>query len=64
MELKKGIIYIPRKGKRGPVKFLGICLPVNIRLVLDEIAAIKGLSKKHIAEVTFDNACKLFRINK
>ena len=38
--------------------------PVNIRLVLDEIAAIKGLSKKHIAEVTFDNACKLFRINK
>ena len=30
----------------------------------DEIANIKGLSKKHIAEVTFDNACKLFRINK
>ena len=38
--------------------------PVNIRLILDEIANIKGLSKKHIAEVTFDNACRLFRINK
>lgn len=38
--------------------------PVNIRLILDEIANIKGLSKKHIAEVTFDNACKLFGIKK
>lgn len=36
--------------------------PVNIRLILDEIAAIKGLSKKHIAEVTFENTCRLFRI--
>lgn len=36
--------------------------PVNIRLILDQIAEIKGLSKKHIAEVTYDNACRLFRI--
>ena len=38
--------------------------PVNIRLILDEIAELKGLSKKHISEVTYDNACKLFRIEK
>lgn len=38
--------------------------PVNVRLVLDEIAELKGLSKKHIAEVTFDNACRLFKIEK
>lgn len=36
--------------------------PVNIRLILDTIAEIKGLSKKHIAEVTYDNACRLFNI--
>lgn len=38
--------------------------PVNIRLILDEISDIKGLSKKHIADVTYDNACRLFRIEK
>lgn len=38
--------------------------PINIRLILDEIAALKGLSKKHISEVTYDNACKLFKIEK
>ena len=38
--------------------------PRNLRLVLDEIANLKGLSKKHIASVTFDNACKLFGIQK
>lgn len=36
--------------------------PVNIRLILDEISNIKNLSKKHIAEVTFSNACRLFNI--
>lgn len=36
--------------------------PVNIRLILDEISAIKGLSKKHVAEVTYNNACRLFKI--
>ena len=30
--------------------------------VLDEIARLKGLSKKHIADVTFKNSCKLFGI--
>ena len=36
--------------------------PKNLGLVLDEIANLKGLSKKHIADVTFKNACKLFGI--
>lgn len=38
--------------------------PVNLRLILDEISNLKNLSKKHIAEVTFDNACRLFNIEK
>ena len=36
--------------------------PKNLGLVLDEIAKLKGLSKKHIADVTFKNACRLFGI--
>lgn len=36
--------------------------PRNLRLVLDEVASLKDLSKKHIADVTFKNACKLFNI--
>jgi LmbE family N-acetylglucosaminyl deacetylase len=45
MELKKGIIYIPRKGKRGPVKFLGICLrPTDC-----EVMAIDGIQRGYRA---------------
>ena len=36
--------------------------PLNIRLVLDEIANLKGISKKHVAEETYNNALKLFNI--
>ena len=36
--------------------------PKNIALVLDEVARIKGLSKKHISEIIFKNSCKLFNI--
>lgn len=36
--------------------------PVNIRLILDEIASIRGISKKHVAEVTYNNGCRLFNI--
>ena len=36
--------------------------PANIRLVLDEIAVQKNMSKKHIAEVTYENAMRLFKI--
>ena len=36
--------------------------PSNIRLVLDAISEIKNVSKKHVAEVTYNNAIKLFKI--
>ena len=36
--------------------------PKNLGLVLDEIARLKDLSKKHIADVTFNNSIKLFGI--
>lgn len=36
--------------------------PKNLGLVLDEIARLKDLSKKHIADVTFKNSLKLFKI--
>ena len=37
--------------------------PKNLGIILDEISRIKELSKKHVAEVTFSNACELFKIN-
>ena len=36
--------------------------PKNIALVVDEITRLKGLSKKHIIDATFNNACRLFNI--
>ena len=36
--------------------------PKNIALVIDEITRIKGISKKHILEVIYDNSCKLFHL--
>lgn len=36
--------------------------PKNIALVIDEITRIKGLSKKHIIDVIYDNSCKLFHV--
>lgn len=36
--------------------------PRNLRIILDEIANQKQLSKKHIADLTFKNTCKLFGI--
>ena len=38
--------------------------PRNLGLILDEVARIKNLSKKHVAEVTFNNTCELFLKNK
>lgn len=37
--------------------------PENIRYVIDEIARIRGISKKQVAERTYSNACKLLKIN-
>ena len=36
--------------------------PKNIALVVDEITRLKGLSKKHILDVIYQNSCKLFNI--
>lgn len=36
--------------------------PKNLGIILDEISRLKDLSKKHVAEVTFNNACELFGI--
>lgn len=36
--------------------------PKNIALVIDEITRLKGLSKKHILEVIYNNSCKLFHV--
>ena len=34
--------------------------PKNIVLIIDEVTRLKGLSKKHILDVTYNNANKLF----
>lgn len=36
--------------------------PKNIALVVDEIARIKNLSKKHILDVLYENSCKVFHV--
>ena len=36
--------------------------PKNIALVIDEITRIKGLSKKHVLDVIYQNSCKLFNV--
>ena len=44
----------PHRGEKNEPKF--ICL------VSEEIARLKGISKKHVDQVTYDNALKLFKI--
>ena len=36
--------------------------PKNIALVIDEIARLKGISKKHILDVLYQNSCNLFHV--
>ena len=36
--------------------------PKNIALVIDEITRIKGISKKHVMDVCYNNALKLFNL--
>ena len=36
--------------------------PANISLIVDVIADIRGMSKKHLLDVLFQNSCKLFNI--
>lgn len=49
--------YLPPHPLRGTINE-----PKNIRLILDEIETIRGISKKHIADIVFNNALRLFNI--
>ena len=45
----------PHRGEKNEPKY--ICL------VAEEIARLKDISKKHVEQVTYENACKLFNIH-
>ena len=45
----------PHRGEKNEPKY--ICL------VVEEIARLKDISKKHVEQVTYSNACKLFKID-
>ena len=47
---------VPNRGKRNS--------SLNLPYVAEELAAIKGLSREKIEEITFENGLKLYRINK
>ena len=49
--------YLSPRPLRGTVNE-----PKNIALVIDEITRIKGISKKHILDVIYENSCKLFNV--
>jgi len=36
--------------------------PANVALVLDAIADIRNMSKKHLADILYKNSCELFKI--
>ena len=36
--------------------------PANISLVVDEIARIRDMSKKHLLDVLYQNSCDLFKL--
>ena len=36
--------------------------PANISLVIDAIADLRGMSKKHLLDVLYQNSCKLFNL--
>lgn len=47
---------VPNRGKRNS--------SLNLPYVAEELAAIKGLSREKIEEITFENGLKLYRINR
>ena len=36
--------------------------PANISLIVDEIANIRQMSKKHLLDVLYKNSCELFKL--
>ena len=49
--------YLPPHPLRGTVNE-----PANISLIVDAIADIKKMSKKHLLDVLYQNSCKLFNL--
>lgn len=49
--------YLAPHPLRGTVN-----VPKNIALVVDEITSLRGISKKHIEEATYNNACHILNI--
>ena len=49
--------YLPPHPHRGTINE-----PKNIALIVDEVANLKGISKKHILDVLYKNSCALFNI--
>lgn len=50
--------YLAPHPLRGTVNY-----PKNIALVVDEISVLRDLSRKHIEEATYKNACRLLKID-
>lgn len=50
--------YLAPHPLRGTVNY-----PKNISLIVDEIAKLRGISRKHLEEITYQNTCKLLNIN-
>ena len=49
--------YLPPHPLRGTINE-----PANISLIIDAIADIKKMSKKHLLDVLYQNSCKLFNL--
>jgi TatD DNase family protein len=47
---------VPMRGKRN--------FPLFLRYVIEKIADIRGISPKHVAEITYLNACNFFLVEK
>ena len=50
--------YLAPHPLRGTINY-----PKNISLVVDEIARLRDISRKHLEDATYKNACKLLNIN-
>ena len=44
----------PNRGKRN--------VSTNLSYVVEALANIKGISKQEVEQITYDNACKLYRL--
>ena len=46
---------VPNRGKRNDSS--------NIQYVIEKLADIKGVTKEHISEVTYQNACRVYGLH-